>query len=75
MDITYYWQKFAYLLVHQTTIWLLLVCFSTVLVAYVLGSVLDKHNGREREAQFARKTAAVYAAAAVGLWLFSFIFK
>lgn len=74
-NLTYYWQKLAYLLVHQTTLWLLLVFFATALAAWVLASFLEKHNGREREAKFARKTAAAYAAAATGLWLFSIIFK
>ncbi len=74
-NMYYYWQKLAYQVVHQTTLWLLIVFFTTAIVSWVLGSVLDKHNGREREANFARKTAAFYAAAATGLWVFSFIFK
>lgn len=73
--LTFYWQKLAYQLVHQTTLWLLIVFFTTAIVSWGLGSVLEKHNGREREAKFARKTAAFYAAAAAGLWLFSFLFK
>ena len=74
-NLSYYWQKLAYLLVHQTTLWLLIVFFATALVAWILGSVLEKHNGRDREAKFARKTAAIYAAAATVLWLFSILFK
>ncbi|HWR43498.1 hypothetical protein [Sporomusa sp.] len=74
-EIGYYWQKLAYQIVHQTTLWLLMVFFTTAIVAWGLGSVLDQHNARGREAIFARKTAAFYAAAALGLWLFSFIFN
>lgn len=74
-SLYYYWQKLAYQIVHQTTLWLLIVFFGTAIVAWVLASVLEKHNGRGREAKFARKTAAFYAAAATGLWLFSFLFK
>ena len=74
-SLYYYWQKLAYVLVHQTTLWLIIVFFGTALVAGVLGAVLEKHNGRGREAKFACKTAAFYAAAATGLWLFSFLFK
>lgn len=74
-NIAYYWQKLAYQLVHQTTLWLLLVFFATALVARILASVLEKHNGRASEAKFANKLAAGYTAAAIGLWLFSIIFK
>lgn len=74
-SLYYYWQKLAYQLVHQTTLWLLIVFFATALVSWILGSELENHNGRDREAKFARKTAAVYTAAAAGLWLFSFIFQ
>ncbi|HWR09447.1 hypothetical protein [Sporomusa sp.] len=74
-DLAYYWQKIMYLIVHQTTLWLLIVFFSTSLVGWGLGSVLDQHNARGREANFARKTAAFYAAAALGLWFCSFFFS
>jgi len=74
-NLAYYWQKLAYQIVHQTTLWVLIVFFTTAIVAWVLGSVLDQHNARGREANFARKTAVFYAAAALGLWLFTIIFK
>lgn len=74
-NLVYYWHKLAYQLVHQTTLWMLIVFFATALASWVLSSVLEKHNDRTREAQFARKTAVFYAAAATFFWLFSIIFK
>ncbi|WP_093793927.1 hypothetical protein [Sporomusa acidovorans] len=76
MDIlAYYWQKLAYQIVHKTTLWLLIVFFVTAVVAWGLSLVLYQQNVRYREANFARKTAAFYAAAALTLWLFTVIFK
>lgn len=74
-DLAYYWQKFMYQIVHQTTLWLLIVFFTTAAVAWGLGTVLNQHNARGREARFAQKTAAFYAAAALVLWFCSFFFS
>lgn len=73
--LTYYWQKLAYQIVHKTTLWLLIVFLVTAVVAWGLSLVLYQQNARYREANFARKTAAFYAAAALTLWLFTIIFK
>ncbi len=73
LDISYLWQKFAFQLVHKTTIWTLLVLLATAGVSWHLGNLLDKHNEREREANMAHRTAIGYTATALFLWLFSFI--
>ena len=67
------WQKLAFQIIHKTTIWVLLVFFATAGAAWHLANLLDKHNARDKEAKLARKTALGYTAAAVALWLFSFI--
>ncbi len=67
------WQKLAFLIVHKTTIWVLLVFFVTAGVSWHLANLLDKHNAREREAHFARRIALGYTISGVVLWLFSFI--
>ena len=67
------WQKLAFVIVHKTTIWVLLVFFATAGTSWHLGNLLDKHNAREREAHFAHITALGYAISGLGLWLFSFI--
>ena len=67
------WQTVAFQIVHKTTIWVLLVFFSTAGAAWHLANLLDKHNAREKEAKLARKTALSYSAAALALWLFSFM--
>lgn len=69
----YMWQKLAFQIVHKITIWVLLVFFATAGSAWHLATILDKHNAREGEAKLARKTAIGYTAAALFLWLFSFI--
>lgn len=69
----YIFQKIAFQMVHKTTIWLLLVFALTAVVAWHLGSLLEKHNAREREAKFARNTARAYTILTLVLWLFSFI--
>lgn len=67
------WQHLSFQIVHKTTIWLLLVLFSTAFSAWHLGNILDKHNAREKEANLSRKIAIGYTAMATLLWLFSFI--
>lgn len=69
------WQKTAYVIVHKTTIWLLLVLLGTALASWLLAAVLDMQNARAREAKLARRTAAAYTAIALTLWMFSIIFK
>jgi hypothetical protein len=69
----YIWQKLSFQIVHNTTIWTLLVFFFTAGASWHLGNLLDKHNERAREANLARKTAISYTATAFVLWLFSFI--
>ena len=67
------WQKLAFMIVHITTIWVVLLFFGTAVASWHLGNLLDKHNNREREATFARRTALGYTISGVVLWLFSFI--
>ena len=67
------WQKLAFVIVHKTTIWVLLIFFGTAGGAWHLANLLDKHNAREREANFARRTALGYTISGIVLWLFSFI--
>jgi hypothetical protein len=74
VDLPTLWQKFAFIIVHYTSIWLLAAFFGTALAAWYLAAVLDKHNTKAREAKLARKTAAAYTALGGALWLFSFIF-
>jgi len=69
----YLWQKLAFVIVHKTTIWVLLVFFATAGISWHLGNLLDKHNAREREAKLARNTALGYTILGIVLWLFSFI--
>ena len=69
----YIWQKLAFLIVHKTTIWVLLVFFMTAGAAWNLANLLDKHNAREKEARLARITALGYTVSGFVLWLFSFI--
>jgi type VI protein secretion system component VasK len=72
-DFYYLWQKLAFQIVHKTTIWLLLALFVTAISAWHLGSILNKHNARERETILSRKIAIGYTATAFALWLFSII--
>lgn len=74
-NMYYIWQKIAYLIVHRTTIWLLLLLFTTALASWLLASALDKQNAKAREAKLARLTSVAYTAIALTLWMFSFIFK
>ena len=67
------WQKLAFVIVHKTTIWVLLVFFATAGISWHLGNLLDKHNARASEAKLARNTAVVYTISGLFLWLFSFI--
>ena len=67
------WQKLAFLIVHKTTIWVLFVFFGTAGISWHLANLLDKHNAREADANFARKTALGYTISGIVLWLFSFI--
>lgn len=73
IDLFGLWQKTAFIIVHYTSLWLLIAFFGTALASWYLASVLDKHNSREREAKLARKTALAYTAVGIALWLFSFI--
>ncbi|MCE5286275.1 MAG: hypothetical protein LLG02_10570 [Pelosinus sp.] len=74
LDLSVLWQKFAFIIVHYTSIWLLAAFFGTALASWYLSVVLTKHNNRAREAKLARKTAAAYTVVGGALWLFSFIF-
>lgn len=67
------WQKIAFIIVHYTTIWVLIVFFGTSLASWYLSVVLSKHNDRKRETNLARKTAMVYTILGAALWLFSYI--
>lgn len=71
--LNYIWQKAAFQIVHKTTIWVLLVFFTTAGAAWHLANLLDKHNAREKEAKLARITSIGYIMSALGLWLFSFV--
>lgn len=76
MDFDLYglWQKTSFIIVHYTSLWLLIVLFGTALASWYLASILDKQNAiRQREAKLARKTAAFYTVIGLTLWLFSFI--
>jgi len=58
MDQTYLyylWQKVAFQIVHKTTIWVLLVFFTTNRVSWYLATLLDKHNARGLEAKLAHR--------------------
>lgn len=74
-NLYYIWLKTAFLIVHRTTIWVLLVFFATSLTAWLLAASLDRINTRAREANLARLTAKVYTGLALTLWFFSFVFS
>jgi len=74
-NIYYIWQKTAFFIVHKTTIWVILVLFTTALASWLLASTFDMQNARAREAKLARRTAAAYTAIALTLWMFSIVFK
>ncbi|AIF50049.1 hypothetical protein [Pelosinus sp. UFO1] len=67
------WQKVSYEIVHKTTIWVLLVFFTTAGGSWHLGNILAKHNARGREANLAHRTAIGYTAAGIFFWLFSMV--
>lgn len=69
MDFAAVWEKTVFLITHVTVFELPLVLAGTAAAAFFLARVLDKHNARAREARLARRVAAVYAAALVGLCL------
>lgn len=73
MDIYSIWQKISYIIVHRTTLWLLIVMLGTALASWILNITLLKHNAREREAKLAYNSAIGYALLALFLWLFSSI--
>jgi uncharacterized membrane protein SpoIIM required for sporulation len=54
---------------HATVLELPAIILCAAVGAYLLSRELDKHNARLREAKFARRTAAFYAA----LFLVSFL--
>lgn len=69
----YLWQKLTFQIIHKSAIWVLFVLILTASATWHLSTILDKHNVREKEAKFARKTAIGYIISALSLWVLSFI--
>lgn len=73
VDLVALLKRIDYLLIHETTLWLLIVLLGIALASWHLSNVLNKHNARAREANFARKTAIAYVATAAFLFLYNMI--
>ncbi|MCX7780137.1 MAG: hypothetical protein N2491_04355 [Negativicutes bacterium] len=73
MDIDASVQKAVFIIVHGTSLWLLIFLFAASLASWRLASVLAAHNARDREAALAQKTAIAYAILAFALWLLSWL--
>ncbi|MEG6586169.1 hypothetical protein [Dendrosporobacter sp. 1207_IL3150] len=73
-DLSYIWQKTAFILTHYISIWILIAFFSSSAALWYLAGILEKHNSpRLKEIKLSRITAAAYVATAVGLWFISII--
>ncbi|MDR3559991.1 MAG: hypothetical protein P4N59_00930 [Negativicutes bacterium] len=69
MGLSELWQRVTFLLVHVTNDELHVVLWATVLTAWRLAVVLEKHDDRRREAKLARRVAAGYACLSLAFWL------
>lgn len=73
VDLMAILKRIDYLLVHATSGWLLTVLIGIAFASWHLSNILNNHNARAREANFARKTAIAYAATAGFLFLYGVI--
>lgn len=63
------WQKAAFLIAHQTTIWLTLVLLTSAYAAWQLSLLFAPKPDKSRETVFSRRIMFMHAGLAVLLWL------